>query len=285
MTPFHPGLPVASRDRLAHIGRARLAILYGDPEAGRSLAVVEGWIERSWRRCLGHGQRPEQAPSFSAVAAAEVRRTLEANRQLTEAARPVLQKLGRAIADTRYFAILTNQNGVVVDVNGPIDRRDRRADVITRIGADLSERQIGTTAIGATLSELEPVWLHRGEHFFDATSVYSCAGAPLFGPDGNCVGMLDLTGIETVERPELKHLVTQSAQSIENALTLSRPPCPAHPAQLAGSAAGRGGGRVGVRGRGWLRHRGEPDGTSAGAATGPGHFFGHALPRPVRHAV
>ncbi|WP_366557488.1 helix-turn-helix domain-containing protein [Polaromonas sp.] len=223
MTSFHPGLPVASRDRLAHIGRARLAILYGDPAAGDCLAVVEGWIERSWRRCLGHGQRPEQAPSFAAVAAAEVRRTLEANRQLTEAARPVLQKLGRAIADTRYFAILTNQNGVVVDVNGPIDRRDRRADVITRIGADLSERQIGTTAIGATLSELQPVWLHRGEHFFDATSVYSCAGAPLFGPDGNCVGMLDLTGIETVERPELKHLVTQSAQSIENVLTLSRP--------------------------------------------------------------
>jgi alginate O-acetyltransferase complex protein AlgI len=46
-----------------------------------------------------------------------------------------------------------------------------------------------TTAIGAALSELQPVWLHRGEHFFDATSSYSCAGAPLFGPWGECVGM------------------------------------------------------------------------------------------------
>ena len=35
--------------------------------------------------------------------------------------------------------------------------------------------------------------------------------------------MLDLTGIEALERPELKHLVAQSARSIENALTLSRP--------------------------------------------------------------
>jgi transcriptional regulator of acetoin/glycerol metabolism len=109
--------------------------------------------------------------------------------------------LGRTIADTRYFAILTNQAGVVVDVNGPIDRHDRRADLITRIGTDLSEPQVGTTAIGAALTELQPVWLHRGEHFFDATSVYSCAGAPLFGPDGRCVGMLDLTGIEAAERP------------------------------------------------------------------------------------
>jgi sigma-54 dependent transcriptional regulator, acetoin dehydrogenase operon transcriptional activator AcoR len=36
------------------------------------------------------------------------------------------------------------------------------------------------------------------------------------------VGMLDLTGIEVDERPELKHLVAQSARSIENALTLAR---------------------------------------------------------------
>ena len=35
--------------------------------------------------------------------------------------------------------------------------------------------------------------------------------------------MLDLTGIEAAERPELKHLVTQCARGIENALTLGRP--------------------------------------------------------------
>ncbi|MBA4265480.1 MAG: histidine kinase, partial [Comamonadaceae bacterium] len=49
------------------------------------------------------------------------------------------------------------------------------------------------------------------------------AGAPLFGPDGQCVGMLDLTGIDVPERPALKHLVTQSARNIENALTLAQP--------------------------------------------------------------
>jgi transcriptional regulator of acetoin/glycerol metabolism len=35
--------------------------------------------------------------------------------------------------------------------------------------------------------------------------------------------MLDLTGIDAVERPELKHLVTQSASKIENALVLAQP--------------------------------------------------------------
>ncbi|WP_288252153.1 helix-turn-helix domain-containing protein, partial [uncultured Hydrogenophaga sp.] len=109
------------------------------------------------------------------------------------------------------------------DVNGPIDRHDPSVARIARVGVDLSERAVGTTAIGSALTDLQPVWLHRGEHFFDATSVYSCAGAPIWDPDGQCVGMLDLTGVNVAEQPALKHLVSQSARSIENALALARP--------------------------------------------------------------
>jgi len=212
--------PAARPDRLALIAAARRAVLHDGASTGGALAP---WIERSWRRCLASGQHPGQPLNLDATAPPSLRHTVEAHQDLREAARPVLDALGRTIASTRYFAILTNARGVVVDVNGPIDRDDRRAQLITRIGADLSETTLGTTAIGTALAELQPVWLHRGEHFFDANADYSCAGAPLFGPDGQCVGMLDVTGIEAAERPELRHLVTQSARSIENALTLRRP--------------------------------------------------------------
>jgi transcriptional regulator of acetoin/glycerol metabolism len=214
-------LPPSPDQRLQQIAHARQAVLQDGK--GLSGLLAEPWIERSWQRCLASGKTPDQAVGFDLLSPQALRRTEEANHVLVQAARPVLEKLGIAIASTRYFAILTNAQGVVVDVNGAIDRRDRRADLITRIGVDLSEDRVGTTAIGAALSELQPVWLHRGEHFFNANSAYSCAGAPLFGPDGRCAGMLDLTGVDTVERPELKHLVVQSARSIENALIQSRP--------------------------------------------------------------
>jgi sigma-54 dependent transcriptional regulator, acetoin dehydrogenase operon transcriptional activator AcoR len=216
----------AVQTRLQQIERARQAVLR---EGGSMTDVLvhawydSAWIERSWRRCMQTGRRPEERVDFELVPHQQMRRVEEANHTLVNAARPVLEQLGRAIASTRYFAILTNKEGVVVDSHGPIDQSDPRAQVVARIGADLSECSIGTSAIGAALSELQPVWLHRGEHFFLDTSCYSCAGAPLFGPDGRCVGMLDLTGIDASERPELKHLVSQSARSIENALTLSRP--------------------------------------------------------------
>lgn len=209
MTP-----PPASR--LGRIVQARQLALH-DACASPS-GLIEPWIEQSWQRCLRQGFRPEQRVNFEPVSAAEMRRNTENHQHLLQAARPILAHLGHTLSDTRYFAILTNQQGVVIDTDGPIDRSDRRVSAITRIGVDLSERSVGTTAIGAALRELQPVWLHRGEHFFNDTSVYSCAGAPLFGPDGRCIGMLDLTGVEAPERPELRHLVTRSARHIENAL-------------------------------------------------------------------
>jgi transcriptional regulator of acetoin/glycerol metabolism len=207
--------------RQGRISQARKIAL--QDAAQTATGLVEPWIEQSWKRCLALGHRPEKPVTFEAVSAQAMRQAAEANHTLIRAARPILKQLGRAIADTHYFAVLTNHQGVVIDVDGLIDRNDRRATLITRIGVDLSEAAVGTTAIGAALRELQPVWLHRGEHFFNDTSVYSCAGAPLFGPDGRCIGMLDLTGVEVAERPELRHLVAHSARSIENALTLQRP--------------------------------------------------------------
>jgi transcriptional regulator of acetoin/glycerol metabolism len=219
-------MPPTTDSRLQDIELARRMVLAEDPSSTDGLPQrwsERGWIERSWRRCLASGLRPQQRVAFDLLPAQAARRAEEASHGLLEAARPVMSRLARAIAGSRYFAVLTDAQGTVVGVDGAIDRSDRRADLITRIGVDLSERAVGTTAISAALTELQPVWLHRGEHFFDDTSCYSCAGAPLTGPDGRTAGMLDLTGIDAAERPELKHLVAQAARSIENALALAAP--------------------------------------------------------------
>ncbi len=214
-------------ERSLAIAQARRELIHGEASRARSNACVDSWITRSWQRCLESGRRPQQRVSFDPVSQSISRDTAECNRALVSAARPVIERLSRAIADTRYFAILTNADGIVVDVGTLPDGTDaasRYARDIGRIGVDLSERAIGTSAIGTALAEQESVWLHRGEHFFDDTRVYSCAGAPLFGPRGDCIGMLDLTGVQVVERPELRHLATLSARRIENMLVM-REPC------------------------------------------------------------
>jgi transcriptional regulator of acetoin/glycerol metabolism len=219
-----PSLPPPERS--LSIAQARREWIEGEPATDGRGAQVEPWLLRSWQRCLAAGHRPRQRVSFDPVSQHAIRRVAERNHALVAAARPVLDRLSRAIADTRYFAILTDADGIVVDVGalpGGSDPAARHARNIARVGVDLSERAVGTTAIGAALAEREAVWLHRGEHFFDDTSLYSCAGAPLFGPQGDCIGMLDLTGVQVMERPELRHLAALSARSIENALLQAHP--------------------------------------------------------------
>jgi transcriptional regulator of acetoin/glycerol metabolism len=212
--------PIATH-RHTQIAQARQALLAHGAVPAR--AQVEPWIARSWQRCLAQGLRPSQRVVFDAVSAPALRRSQEESHRLLLAARPVLEQLTRAIAGMRYFALLTDARGIVVDVQGPCDQRDPRASAIGRVGIDLSEAAVGTTAIGAALTELQPVWLHRGEHFFDDNGSYSCAGAPLFDPLGQCIGMLDLTGVDVPERPELRHLVARSARAMEDALLLQQP--------------------------------------------------------------
>lgn len=207
--------------KLNHIAVARRTIL--ESSGAAHAGYLDGWIERSWKRCLSIGYQPQTAVEFAQISSQDLRRVDVENHELVHAAKPLMEKLGRAIASTQYFAILTNAQGIVIDSNGPIDQIDKRAKLISRIGVDLSEKAIGTSAIGAVLKELQPVWLHRGEHFFDDNAAFSCAGSPLFGSRGQCIGMLDLTGIMVPERPELKHLTSLTARTIENALLLQQP--------------------------------------------------------------
>ncbi len=209
----------SSHHRQALIQRARQSVLLG---AGGE-ASLEPWITRSWQRCLAAGLHPGHKVVFNPISGQALRQLADESHALVQAARPVLYQLTRAISGMRYFAMLTNARGVVIDVQGAVNRHDPRSQLIGRVGVDLSEAAVGTTAIGAALTELTPVWLHRGEHFCDDNSAYSCAGAPLFDPEGRCMGMLNLTGADVPERPELRHLVARSARSIEDALLLSRP--------------------------------------------------------------
>jgi sigma-54 dependent transcriptional regulator, acetoin dehydrogenase operon transcriptional activator AcoR len=203
-------------DRHVAVQRARRNLLDQGPQA--ALPEIEPWIGQSWRRCIAQGKQPSQSIVFAPNPMASQKRFVDEHHALIEAAKPSLQNLAGLVAGIGYFALLTNAQGMVIDVAGAVDRSDPAAASVAQIGVDLSEHSAGTSAICTALSEQHPVWLHQHEHFFEATSVYSCAGAPLFDPRGACIGMLDLTGIRVREQRPLIHLVSQYALEIERSI-------------------------------------------------------------------
>ena len=106
-----PSLP-PTIDRLALIESARNSVFVEKAFASTSLDPI---IERSWRRCLGLGYRPEEHVSFAAVSKVATVEALEINRPLLQAANPIMAQMAHAMAMTRYFAILTDARGVVID--------------------------------------------------------------------------------------------------------------------------------------------------------------------------
>ena len=109
-----------SLHRQALIQRARQSVLLG---AGGE-ASLEPWITRSWQRCLAAGLHPGQKVVFNPISGQALRQLADESHALVQAARPVLDQLTRAIAGMRYFAMLTNARGVVIDVQGAVDRHD-----------------------------------------------------------------------------------------------------------------------------------------------------------------
>ena len=219
-----PAVPNAGeRHALVAQARARLHQPFSGDDAVPAPQGVAGWLWRSWQRCLANGQRPEDKVEFEAVGPHALRHAQERHHALIQAARPVMAQLVGAVGAMRYFCLLTDAAGTVLEVQGPVNRQDLRALAIGRVGVDLSEHGVGTSAIGAALAEQGPVWLHQREHFFDTLRDYSCAGAPIFGPEGQCLGMLDITGIEVPERPELLHLALRCARAIEDRLLRALP--------------------------------------------------------------
>jgi transcriptional regulator of acetoin/glycerol metabolism len=212
----------ASLPRQQQIARARnLALEGGTP--GGTPPGLSPWLWRSWQRCLAAGRRPGERVVYQALGPHALHQAQDGHEALLRAARPVMAQLVGAVGAMRYFSLLTDVHGTVLEVQGPIDRGDARAMALARVGVDLSEQGVGTTAIGAALAERSPVWLHQAEHFFEANGHYSCAGAPLSGPDGRCLGMLDITGIDVPERPELMHLGLRCARAIEDRLLRALP--------------------------------------------------------------
>jgi sigma-54 dependent transcriptional regulator, acetoin dehydrogenase operon transcriptional activator AcoR len=204
--------------RTRGVGQARQAVLDAGLEA--DLSGIQPWLARSWQRCLSKGYNPKTNIEFEAVSKFDCHSVLEHNQHLLGAAQTSIRRLAEMVSGLGYFALLTDARGVVVHVDGAIDRSEP-STALARVGVDLSEHAVGTSAICTALIERQAVWLHQGEHFYDRTSVFSCAGAPIFGPKGQLLGMLDLTGIRTREQSQLKHLVSQVATQIEHSLLFS----------------------------------------------------------------
>jgi len=197
-------------DKAAGLARAREAFLTSAELGARE---VRETILTSWRRSRFWGVAVDQVEL-------PYRGDVDADTRLVQAAKPVLDRLERELADTRMTAILTDAQAWVVDrragepsLNSYLDK------VLLAPGFSYAEKFIGTNGIGTALEEKRAFHVFGGEHFVDRLQTLSCAGAPIRDPiSGNVVGIIDVTCWRADASLLMSVLVQEAARDIEGRL-------------------------------------------------------------------
>ena len=210
-----PGdMPTQSGPRALAEARRRLAD-HGDCAGGQLGPVVA----RSWQRCVGAGLAPDQARRETRhLDGGAFRESAERHAELIQRARPIVEYLYGEIRDSGCIVLLSDADGFLLDALGDPGFSDRAAQVALRPGASWAETDRGTNAVGTALIEAQPVVVLGGEHFLDRNGFLACAAAPLAGPDGRLLGVLDISCERRVYHPHSFSLVRTAARLIENRL-------------------------------------------------------------------
>ncbi|WP_454195036.1 GAF domain-containing protein [Nocardia sp. Marseille-Q1738] len=219
--PWHgiePDAPLGALEVYAE--QAHGYLWAGGDQLGKLAGLLRPAVLESWLRSLRGGVDPMDALDDRGLRGADLRRYLQAHP--IAALMPLIDKLlVNDTAATGLMVVVADQFGRVLSVQGNDERVAAAAEIGLRAGDDLSERRIGTNAIGLVVRTGRAAWIHGPEHFLYRMRRITGAAAPVHDPDGRLVGVLMIAGGVRVAKPEILALVKATATAAEMDLLLT----------------------------------------------------------------
>lgn len=174
----------------------------------------------SWFRSISvHGLDPASSAPPERVEDTALIQRQQANEQLFRVAAPRLDQLFGLVSQSGCAVLLCDSDGVVLDQRCRDGDRDVFQSWGLWQGADWSEAAEGTNGIGTCLAEKRAVIIHQGDHFLARNTAMSCMDAPIYGPDGQIVGAIDVSSARSDQTEAFNRLiaamVAQCARQIE----------------------------------------------------------------------
>ncbi len=175
-------------------------------------------ILASWRRCRQQGLLADACPNVAPVERHALNEMQEQYEALRRLCRPELQTLYASANQAGSIVILTAPDGFILDALGNANFLDKAARVSLRAGSPWSESITGTNAIGTALVDRCAVEVRGGEHYYAPHRVLSCSASPIFDPQGEVVGVLDLSGEASMHHLHALGMVQLAVEQIEHRL-------------------------------------------------------------------
>ncbi|WP_368193048.1 sigma-54-dependent Fis family transcriptional regulator [Aeromonas sp. s8] len=189
-----------------------------------SLQPGPGPIQRSWQRCLHQGLSRQQSADLDLLPLGELSARQEQHRALISCfQRFVLPLFAQLLAGRPCRLLLCDGEGAILAASGDEGFARHAERIFLRSGARWGEASKGTNAIGTALAEQSEVQVLGNQHFFAQHSFLSCSACPLLGPDGQLLGVLDISTDAAHHDGDMLGTVRLLAMTLENALLARQP--------------------------------------------------------------
>lgn len=188
-----------------------------------ALHDLDNPVTRSWRRCMNDfSLDPAASQEILVVDRPDLAARLEKQAGLLSIAQLEMANLHHQLAGSGFGIILTDADGVVLNVVGDPDFTDTASSTGVLSGGVWSEEQQGTNGMGTCLIERRPLIVHQNEHFLTRNTVLTCSAAPIFNHTGDLIAVLDASSYSHLAQQHTLVLVNMAAQTIESRVFLCR---------------------------------------------------------------
>nr|WP_295970783.1 PAS domain S-box protein [uncultured Bacillus sp.] len=188
--------------------------------------IIRPLMHDSWQRCVEQGINPFQNKTSISLSEEQIKDYMSTD-LLFRTIKPVLAQLKDTYMDSGYLISFCDSSGDMVYLEGDLSLILKAEDMNFVAGSSWTENNAGTNAIGMALATGYPVQVFAGEHFCQEVQNWTCSAAPIRDPaTQKILGVIDLTGLWTLNHPHFLSVVTSAVQDVtvmlNNQLELER---------------------------------------------------------------
>lgn len=181
---------------------------------------IPDFILKSWQRCKMYEVDPYQTCAPEVVSPELLHKKKTENRLLIEAASETMEDIYSFIKGSEFVFALFDKEGYTLKIIGDKEVIDKTKRGNWREGACWNELKAGTNAVSLAIIEDRPIQVKGYEHYCRCSHHWSGSAAPIHDPNGNLLGILDLTGRHDLVNPHTLGMIVSATKSIERMLTI-----------------------------------------------------------------
>jgi transcriptional regulator of acetoin/glycerol metabolism len=183
-------------------------------------AGLPSQLEDSWQRSLNYGlTRDDDTQPW--VATALLNDAKAENAWISQLVAPLLSRLRPDLASHPSVMVMSDANGLVLETHGNNDFLHKAQRYALAPGNLWGEHARGTNAIGTALALQRHCEVSGSEHYLSRNAGLFCSASPVFRPDGQIAGVLDISTPAHLPRHDAAAFIRRAVCEIEHAWTTS----------------------------------------------------------------